>query len=268
MDEIKENETKENSVQQNAEKDDIGEEKKDEQNTILTKKIELKRFFIVFGIIAIAVFIIIILIALPDPAKYNSFDYHGFKFEKVLFGNSLIYESNMTLYKNNRLLYYNLRLRNDPRALDKISANFTNVPSKVYLSFTPETLNCSDNALISVFQIGQYLTKLGINVTLATTEDSSLNNSNISGNDGEIPVKNCSSKGFVLMLMPYSDESRIYQENKNCIVLEAKNCSTVEVSERFIMSLLEKYKVPEEDESESDNSSNQTNASNISSNNS
>ncbi len=212
------------------------------------KNIRWGRVLAILGIILVLIFLIIVLVAIPDPEKYNKFKYHDFNFERTTFGTAFIYETTFDIVKENRVVGYNLKLRKDPRTLENIPINFSHFSKDIYFSFTPESTNCTGDILIAAFEIGQYLGNLGATVDAAVTENYSIDTTNEMINDTNVtnetlPIKNCSSTdSFVILLRPYSNETRVYQENEHCIVLEAKDCEVVEVSEKFILALLEKYR--------------------------
>jgi len=221
-----------------------------------------KKTLAVIGIILVVIIIAVILFTVFfNPSKANNFSYNGFKFEKIQFGGIYLYETNITFLKSGKPFELNLRLRNDPRVLSKIPVNYTSFPKTLYFAFPEKTLNCSSDSLIAAFQVGQYLGNLGFSVVPAVTE-------NFTGNT--LPVINCSkatrSKGVVI-LKPFSEQNRIYQESNGCVILEAKNCSVIETSERFILSILEKVKASGESintnlsNKSSNNSSNKSNSS-------
>lgn len=197
-----------------------------------------KKTLAIIGIILVALAIAIIIYALVyNPARANKFTYKQLQFEKIQFGGIYVYETNLTLIKSGFPTLLNVRLRNDPRQLGKIPVNYSSLKEKVYFTFPQETLNCSSDSLIAAFQVGQYLGNMGFSVTPAVT-------SNFSGNT--LPVVDCSNSSktkTVIYLKPFGNETRIYQESNGCIVLEARNCDVVQVSESFILSILEKVKV-------------------------
>lgn len=196
-----------------------------------------KKTLAIIGIILVVLIIAIVLYALLyNPEKTSKFNYHDFNFEIIPFGGISIYESNMSLISNGKSSFFNLRLRNDPRELDDIPMYYYNLPEEVYFSFTPETLNCSSDSLIAAFQLGQYLGKLGFSVTPSVTK-------NFSGNT--LPLADCSNATNytgVVILQPFSEEAGIYSGGDKCVLIKAENCSVIGVSERFIFSLVERYK--------------------------
>ncbi len=230
-------EDKEEKLEEN--KEEKSEDKKPDDKPVdqIKDKKSHKKTWAIIGIVVIAVILIVILFALIyNPDKTNKFKYDGFSFEKIQFGGIYLYETNLTILENGRPFNLNVRLRNDPRVLDKIPVNYSGLPSLVYFAFPEKTLNCSSDSLIAAFQVGQYLGNLKFNVIPAVTE-------NFTGNT--LPVVDCSkaskSKGVVI-LKPFSEQDRISQGDNGCVILEAKNCSVIEVSERFVLSLLGKIR--------------------------
>jgi hypothetical protein len=207
-----------------------------------------KKLFALIGIIVVLLFLIIVLVAIPNPEEYEKFQYHGFNFERTTLGTTFIYETSFDILRDDKLVAYSLKLRKDPRTLEKIPANFSYFSKEVYVSFTPESTNCNGTILISAFELGQYLGNLGVNVEAAVTENYSSNvsidmNNSLNSTNAALPIMNCTNtKSFVIMVKPFSNQTRVYQENKHCIVLEAQDCKVIEVSEKFILELLEKYR--------------------------
>lgn len=195
---------------------------------------------IAIAIVATFLIIVIILavILLINP-KPEEFTYNGFNFKEIDFGGLNLYQTNMTVIRNNKPYAFNLTFRNDPRTLDYIPVNFSGMTKGVYLSFSPNTTDCRGNASMATFEVGQFLSIIGVKAEAAVTENSSNNT---------LPVRNCSNSlaNTVIILKPFSNETRVYQgKGKNCIVLESKECYLVDVSERFILALLEKYRKPD-----------------------
>lgn len=194
---------------------------------------------IVGVIILIIVAILAVVLSMIFFGK-TTFDYHGMTFEKVAFGGIFVYQTNISI-ANPTPVPFTIVLRNDPRKLDAIPANFSVFHGKGFFSFTPETLECTGDALIAAFQVGQFVKALGGTINATVTENFSNNT---------LPVKTCDDANknvSILVLKPFSEQTRIYtdENNSNCIILEAKNCSVVEVSERFVLALIDKNRRPD-----------------------
>ncbi|MCX6741840.1 MAG: hypothetical protein NTX24_01530 [Candidatus Pacearchaeota archaeon] len=193
---------------------------------------------IIVGIIILAVVILLIVILSMiffGKTTFETFDYHGMTFEKALFGQIFVYQTNITIAKPNPFTY-TLVLRNDPRKLDNIPVNISALHAKGYFSVNSDTLKCGGDTLIAAFQIAQFVKVLGGDIEATAVENFSNNT---------LPIKTCNDANqtvSVLLLRPFSEQSRIYvdENNSNCMILEAQNCSVAEVSERFILGLLEK----------------------------
>lgn len=247
-------ENKENKIDSESKVDDIPEKKEEDSKKDEPKKEDDKKKgdnekkdvagWIIVGVIILAMIIAILFLSLnskPKIPKTEEFYYNGFLFRKVPFGNdSFVYAINITIIKNNAPFEYEFKFRNDPRMIGVIPANISSVTSKTYFSFTPETTNCTGDALISAFQLGQFLNAMGVNVMPAITQDSENNT---------LPVKTCADAltNTVIMLEPFSNETRIYRDPqyRGCIVLEAQGCQVTEVTERYILAVIEKYNQPD-----------------------
>jgi hypothetical protein len=225
----------------------MAEEKKEEIKT--TEKRDRKGFIWKYRrfIIAAAVIIILLIagiiawILISENAP--KFTLNGYTFEKIPFGNISVYETNITIIQRNQPFVYSFRFRTDPRKLEKIPADISNftMSKNGYFTFTPETLDCSGDALVGTFQVGQFLKAFGRNYTAAVTQNFSNNT---------LPdIKTCNDAkktSSVIFLKPFSTQTKIHldENNPNCVILEAKDCQVIEISERLILTILEKYRKP------------------------
>jgi hypothetical protein len=198
------------------------------------KKKDWKKIMIVVG--AVLIVLVVILFFVGQQHHESEFEYKNLSFERVPFGNGYVYTIQLVITRNGSPFDYTFKFTKDPRTFGDIPANISALSKKAYFSFPKNATNCTGDILIAAFQLGQFLSALNINVTPAVTENFS-NNS--------LPVKNCSNalSNSVIILKPFSNQNRIYQdeENKNCVILETKDCKVTEISERYILAILEKY---------------------------
>ncbi len=240
-DELGNQEKADNEEETEVKKEEIKVQETQKQTTPEKKKLKKSTIgWIIFSIILVLVIAsLIFLFVVGEQHKESTFTYRDFTFKKTPLGNDFVYETPLIFVKNGNPYEYVFKFRTDPRELGLIPANVSRVLTKNYFSFTPETTQCSGNALIAVFQIGQFLDSMGVEVEPSVT-------TNFSGNN--ITVANCSSalEFGVIELRPFANESRIYTDelNPNCVIIEAKNCSVVEATERYILAIIEAYKKP------------------------
>ncbi len=170
--------------------------------------------------------------------KHNNITWHKEKFE-----NLTLWTTPLSIYRisENKTYLWTIYLRNDPRKLDKISVDIIDMPSKkLYVAFDGSVFHCNDT-MISAWTLGEFFGVLGINASGAVTDAELLDLSNIS-NGLEEKVKTCADAkedaNVVLLKEGKGEKSRIYQDNY-CYILEIANCEIIEVSERFILGLID-----------------------------
>ncbi len=223
------------------------------------KRLNYKRVAIALAILVVILAIVILsfvfkaqLAGFWARVKGDTFNYHGMTFNKTYFGKILMYETNLAIYRpiQNNTLYWTLKLRNDPRELEKnIAANVSEKPKrKFYVSFDRYPLECNGSILGS-YKIGEFLDALG-----AYKEATFANEELANENNNTYDVKNCShaTGDWSTILLKQSDtgQSYIHQEGQ-CFIVEIADCETTETSERLILALLDTMKhepTPEEKE--------------------
>lgn len=206
------------------------------------------------------------LLDLLNKTQGNVFTYHNMTFNKTYFGTLLMYQTDLAIYRpvQNNTLYWQLKLRNDPRTLDKnIQANLTDkLTRKVYISFDKEPLDCN-GTMLTAYKLGEFMDALGAHKEAAFANEEI---ANASGNNGTYEVKNCSDavNGWSVILLKQSDTDKTYiHQDGKCYILEIANCETIEASERLMLALIDTMKKsPTQAETNTINETNLTNESN------
>lgn len=205
--------------------------------------------------ISIALTIIVVILALVvfgfvfktqlltfwEKLQGNVFDYHGFTFVRGKQGSLVLYATKLAIYRpvQNETFLYTLYLRNDPRTLEKaIESNISSkLTRKVYVSFESEPLQCN-GSILAAYKIGEFLDAAAIykEGTFASEEIAK----NLSNNSYKI--KNCSDAqgkwSVILFKQSDTNKSYIHQEGQ-CYILEVANCNMIEMSERFILAMID-----------------------------
>ncbi|MCL6500475.1 MAG: hypothetical protein K6T16_00365 [Candidatus Pacearchaeota archaeon] len=230
------------------------EEIKKEGKGKTIKRVNMKR--VVWTLVIIIVLLVLVLIFVVfrdeigleyDKLAGNIFEWQGMKWYKKAYGNITTYSAQLAIYRpaEDKTFYYTLVLRNDPRKLAKIPANITSKMQRfVYISFEAEPLKCTDSIVLATWRLADFIDAIGSQKKGAAAYN--LTNLNISEtyNDASHEIRNCSHarEGTSVVLLKEGKESRITQEG-HCYVLEIADCKTIEVSERFVLALIEIMKM-------------------------
>jgi len=186
----------------------------------------------------IVVIVMIVLLAsvfitywLTQESK--KFEYRGLNFYKEKEGDILFYKSTFVFVTaNGENIQALLKLRNDPRTLAKIPIEGTiKLKNAVVLSVSPEVTNCSDTYR-TIVNFAWTLGGFGIrNVSAATTDKKY-------SKEYRIPLVDCKDANKkTVIVMREGNETKIVQD-KDCYILEIKNCEVQEVFERFILDFI------------------------------
>lgn len=242
-------------------------EKENRENRPKKRRWNYKKITIALVILVLLLAIVVLgfvfktqLLGLWNKAQGGTFTYHNMTFNKTYFGNLLMYQTDLAIYRpiQNNTLYWQLKLRNDPRELDKdIAANLTDkVTRKVYISFDKEPLECNET-ILAAYKLGEFMDALG-----AYKEATFANEALANENNNTYKVKNCSHAqdewSVIMLKQSNTDKSYIHQDGK-CYIMEIANCETIESSERLILALIDTMKgqaqVPESNETNITNTS-------------
>jgi len=188
--------------------------------------------------ILIIIFIILAIILasffLFKGSNKDHFVYNNLEFYKINDSNLTWYTTNVTVNVKNRSADYLFYFRIDPRKTGKISfKDELNIFNKSYVSFSSESLSCEAANLVG-WNLGDFLGRMGSKVSAGRTEKNDSNDT--------VKIINCSTdlNATTIILKANNSKSRIYldKNNPNCIILEAKDCEIIEISERFIIKML------------------------------
>lgn len=231
------------------------ERKKAEEKAKKEKYLEkrTKNILLIVGIIMVA---LIITFAFKDTVtnfikeKVGTIFYHNnFKFEKVYFGDILMYQTSIYFARDNQMVRYDLLLRNDPRELDEnIPVDITNskIMKRSYFSLAPETDYCN-NTILAAWKVSEFLGALGINNSGAVTDPASIVNTSYAEEPDRVKTCEDAVNSTVIILQESTiNKTFISQEYhgeyyKDCFVLNYADCETVAVAERFVMYLIEEF---------------------------
>lgn len=186
----------------------------------------------------IAVILMIVLLASVFIANWvvqesKKFDYNGMKFYKEKEGSILFYKSLLGFVTaSGQDIPFILKLRNDPRELEKISVSgeIRNIKKEAILSLSQEIAECPDT-IRTMTDFSITLKAFGIKASAATTNKSY-------SKEHDIPLIDCKdSKQKTVIVMKEGNETRINQE-KDCYTIEIENCEVQQSFERFILDYI------------------------------
>lgn len=233
-----------------AKKNKKEREKKSGEKQETIKRVNLKRvvWTLVIVIIILAIVLIVVLFRDQIGIEYdklagNIFEWQGMKWYKKTHGNLTLYSTQLAIYRpiENRTFFYTLVLRNDPRKLEKIDANISSKLQRfVYVSFEAEPLRCTDSIVLAAWRLYDFIDALGLQKDGASAYDLSGLDLPETYKNSNHPIRNCSHArpGTSVVLLKEGPENKITQEGY-CYILEIANCETIEVSERFVLALIE-----------------------------
>ena len=215
------------------------------------KKLRIKRL-IVF--IAIILLIIAAIFFYLEYDKSKKFIYHEREWKIERMNNLTFYTTifsvektrinNQTNLTENYTFAYQLKLINDPRNIDMIHEEITEMPhKKVYFSIDKSIMGCKNNVL-AAWEIGEFLGALNYDIEGAVTSsdifDIKVNKDYLSKK-----VKNCkdADSNTSIVILQEGPVNQIYKNstNEDCIIIEAHNCESLETVERYITSLIEVF---------------------------
>ena len=213
----------------------------------LNKK-RITLFFIIIALIIIVVLTFTFKDKLLDQWNIiigNKFEWHNMTWYKNQAGSITIYSTKLVILREskNDTLYYILNLRNNPKKLESIPVEINDTLQKmVYVSFEAEPLKCN-YTILAAWRLGEFIDAMGLEKEGAFASPDLLENITVKNEENEsYKVKNCSDakEGTSVILFKESEtnKSRIYQDNY-CYILEAANCETLEVAERFVLAIIE-----------------------------
>lgn len=200
----------------------------------------------------ISVILIIVVVPFVKHNFFDNFDYKGLDFQKTKMGDIIFYVTRFPVVSMTGQVTgdYSVILRNDPRKLDKIPVNVSDNKIKfsvsegkydrVYIAINPFIESCN-NSLIAAATLSGFLGDSGLKVKSAVTDKAYAKENNQT-------YRWCDSSGFDTVLVfndndKYSsgNETSIKELESNCYELKFNNCEIMEVTERFMLIILEEY---------------------------
>jgi hypothetical protein len=202
-------------------------EKELEKNKAKKRENEFKWLIIVM-VLSIVVFLVFFWLF---KFASVSFKYEGMKFEKEAYSNLNFYHTQLSISRIDGKFIYDLYMRNDPRTLQKIPANFSfRFKYTSVVSFEPAVDDCPQAGLAGA-SIGNLFSGIGSKVYGATTNEEF---SNLTGK----PFITCNDSDKMTVVEIRESDSTYIEQNGDCYILHVKNCEILEVSEKFVLDSL------------------------------
>ena len=219
------------------------DEKEDDNNfklgEIQNKQVKWAVFFMI-GII-----LIVVLFFAIKSNFIDKFDYKGLEFQKTQLGDIRFYSARFPVVSGTGQVIgdYAVNLRNDPRKLNMPintttgKIEFTvdrNKYGDVYISLNPFMKICEDSG-IAVLTISSFLRDSGLNVKSAVTDKAYARANNLT-------QRWCDNSVYdTIIIVTDGNETSITEIYPNCYELKFKECEVLQVSEKFILLILEDY---------------------------
>jgi hypothetical protein len=214
----------------------------EEKKNLEIKQMQSKQ---VMWVVVLMVSVVLIIIAGPFITKnfINKFMYAKLEFYKTKMGEIVFYSAKIPLTdsKMNIINDYNLNLRNDPRKLKEME---TNVPENkvafkkfnpVYISLEANSTPCEDN-VIAVVGLTGFLRDFGNLKVKSAMDDKAY------ANETKLPYVVCGTNPENTVIhLASGNSTKIKKINDDCYELTYSNCEINQVTERFILIILEDY---------------------------
>lgn len=255
MKEEEEKEEDEEKIEENKDEDNLDSEnilKEIEEGGFDSdeyKETEEKQDIQIKWIVFLMVSMIIIIIAVPFINKnfINNFDYKGLEFQKTKLGDLVLYSVKFPVVSVTGQVTgdYSMNFRNDPRELEEIPSNIPDNRvtfvkrsiggyNPVYISLDPDMKLCEDTNL-ALINFAGFLRGSELDVRSATTNKTYAEKM-------DIMYKDCTnSPSDTIIRISSSDETSITKTMDNCYDIKYKECEIIEVTERFMLVMLEEY---------------------------
>lgn len=223
-------------------KDVSGDSELEDKNLeyLQDKQVKWAVFFMVGVILIVVLFFVI------KSNFIDRFDYKGLEFQKTQLGEIRFYSARFPIVSGTGKVIgdYAVNLRNDPRKLDYIPINtrtgkieFALDGKKygdVYISLNPFMEICEDSG-IAVLTLSAFLRESGLNVKSAVTDKAYAKSNNLT-------QRWCDNSIFdTVIIVTNGNETSINEIYPNCYELKFKECEVLQVSEKFILIILEDY---------------------------
>jgi hypothetical protein len=175
---------------------------------------------------ALIIFLVVFAIFYQNA---STFMYNGMKFKKVNMEGLRLYQTTFTFTKQEGTFKFDLYLRNNPKDLDKIPVNISNLMIRRggFVSFDPRVSGCYGSN-IAAHSIGNFFGALGMQIKGATT-DKNLSEEQI------IDWKTCEDAKNVTVIVVQKADATSIEKQGDCYILNIGNCEIIPVAERFIL---------------------------------
>lgn len=232
-------EKKDNEEIKNSSENDFYKENK-EIEKIQNKQIKWAVFLMV------AIVLIIVIVPFVKNNFIDKFDYKGLVFQKTQLGELVFYSTKFPVISITGQVIgdYSINMRNDPRDLEYIPVNvsegkieFTvdrNKYGDVYISLNPFMEVCEDSG-IAMLTLSGFLSDSALNVSSAVIDKAYAKKYNLT-------QRWCYNSGFdTVILITDGNKTTINEIKPNCYELQFNNCEVLQVSEKFMLNILEQY---------------------------
>jgi hypothetical protein len=209
------------------------------------KSIDKKQSKQVMWAIILMLAIILIVLFVPSIWKNyaNKFVYIDLDFQKTQLGKIFFYSTRVptTDMKGQINGAYAINFRKDPRQLESIPVNLSKgiitfrKDNTVYISLNPNMKSCEDNTLAFINLAGFLRDFAGLKIKSAVSDKKY-------GEENSILYADCkSSQNNTVIFITSGEETKITQTSENCYELTYKNCEVLDVSEKFMVEILDNY---------------------------
>ena len=215
---------------------------KKEIKKILNKK-EIQNKQIMWAVIlSISVILIIIFVPLITKNFVNKFVYIKLDFQKTKLGEIIFYSTSVPVTAGDKIIGgYTMNFRNDPRELENVEID---IPQNligfkkqniVYITLNPGMEPCEDHtiALMNLAVFLKDFTNLNVSSGISDKEEAEINN---------IPYVTCENHPNNTVLEITSGEKTLIKKiDENCYLMMYNNCEITQVTEKFMLAILEPY---------------------------
>lgn len=194
----------------------------------------------------IAIILIVVLVFFVKNNFIDKFNYKGLVFQKTQIGNLFFYSTRFPVVSSTGKIMgeYAVNFRNDPRKLDYIPVNTTNIKIEftldkggygpVFISLNPFMEVCEDSG-IALLTLSGFLRDSGLNVSSAVTDKAY-------AKKNKLTQRWCDDDKFdTVIIVTNGNETSITEISPNCYEMKFNKCEIMQVNEKFIMVILEDY---------------------------
>jgi len=198
-------------------------ESEPEEEQTSKKQMKTENRILTIFLIIIVIAVISFIVALVIINSYKNFEYNGISFSKQKEGQITFYHTTLPLSKNGKKVAdFNIFLRKDPRIIGgKILFNGSVSLTEMMVLNSTENFNCNGDGVIAIANFQQIMDAFGTTI---------INDVNAT----------CDRQGrYMFVNILKGNETKIEQSGSKCYNFYVNNCEILEVSERFLLNLLE-----------------------------